>query len=170
MVVLLNIFFFPTLVSFSDFSWERFEFTGCMRVLTIQVIFVCSFMIVASFKFMTSISFLNSTWFVQFYDVPGALDRFCSIDFTCLSHNYVNNFFFFSRVNYKNNSYWRSDFYFIFAQKSVNLSYFDCFAHSTLEVFLSIFRLKAIFILCGCMNPGKFHKYGLIQVVLQLPP
>ena len=50
MVVLLNIFFFPTLVSFSDFSWERFEFTGCMRVLTIQVIFVCSFMIVASFK------------------------------------------------------------------------------------------------------------------------
>ena len=53
MVVLLNIFFFPTLVSFSDFSWERFEFTGCMFVLsllTIQVIFVCSFMIVASFK------------------------------------------------------------------------------------------------------------------------
>ena len=59
-------------------------------------------------------------------------------------HNYVTKFFFFlSRVNYKNNSYWRSDFYFIFAQKSVNLSYFDCFAHCTLEVFLSVFRLKA---------------------------
>ena len=50
MVVLLNICFFPTLVIFSDFNWERFEFTGCMCVLTIQVIFVCSFMIVASFK------------------------------------------------------------------------------------------------------------------------
>ena len=50
MVVLLKICFFPTLVNFSDFNWERFEFTGCMCVLTIQVIFVCSFMIVASFK------------------------------------------------------------------------------------------------------------------------
>lgn len=95
---------------------------------------------------MTSVSFLNSTWFVWFYDVPGALDRFCSIDFTCLSHMFFIImwiiFFFLSRVNYKNNSYWRSDFYFIFAQKSVN-SYFDCFAHCTLEVFLSIFRYSS---------------------------